>query len=355
MVFMSSTSPGRKCYLWRMTPNSRDIRGVPVYLLPPMSSIALFLVALVTVASGVAFGKTPTSCDALRAIESGDNAKLHQLIKAGLDVDGTGGQFNESFLNNAVLLGKPAAAAILIAAGADIEAITGTAGGLTPLARAANVCDLKTAELLVARGANVNARTGGVLSSTPLLLALSDTFVTFGDCFSVVQFLLEEGADVNAAKGWFGGEKGHNTVMLATYRADSRFMQALLARGANPNSSWSGKSALESAVETFLVISNFDKKRDEKSAREGLAVIRALVEAGAKLDVRTRTGKSLVDLVEEKFRSVCEPVSLADPKQTVVVESSMKPARSSGKPNEARAFYEGIKKEILKLVTQELE
>jgi ankyrin repeat protein len=311
------------------------------------------LVALALwLASGRASAGSYGADEALEAIAAGNNVALEQMIKAGLEVNATGGRFRESLLSNAILLGKPKAAAMLIAAGADINTPTGIDGAeLSPLDRAANVCDLETAKLLLARGADVNGRSGGELSTTPLLLSLSQTFIKHGDCFAVFSLLLEHGADVNAARGSFGGKPGHNAVMLATYVLDSRYMIALLERGASPNSSSFETTALESAIEQFPIISNFDRKRDEKLAREALDVIRALVNAGANLDVRGKDGQSLVELVRKRFATIVRTPSLIDPSQTIVLDEGLRPAKGKSKARETERFYRSCEQEILRLLT----
>jgi ankyrin repeat protein len=250
---------------------------------------------LLLLAGPVAAAAPPATDDALAAIKAGDVKQLKQLLGGGLSVNATGGQFGESLLNNAILLGQPKAAAALVEAGADLEASTGIGGGLTPLCRAANVCDLATTKLLLAKGAKINARSGGELSSMPLLQALSESFFTHGDCYEEFHYLLEHGADPNGSKGWFGGEHGQNAVMLATYRFyDSRFMDELLKRKADANSSWSHKTALESAIERLPV-------EEEKPAREALKVIQLLVRAGAKVDAKSKDGRTMAELVAERF------------------------------------------------------
>ncbi len=94
-------------------------------------------------------------------------------------------------------------------------------GGETALMFAARVGDFTSAKLLIAAGANVNdADAWGVSATT--LAAHSD----FGD---MVQFLLDKGADPNAAPNGFTAL--HEAIM----RRDEKMVAALLDHHADPN------------------------------------------------------------------------------------------------------------------------
>ena len=94
-------------------------------------------------------------------------------------------------------------------------------GGDTALLFAARVGDLASAKLLVAAGANVNDADAWGVSAT-VLAAHSG----FGD---LVEFLLERGADPNAAAA------GFTALHAAIMRRDAAMVGALLAHGADPN------------------------------------------------------------------------------------------------------------------------
>ena len=94
-------------------------------------------------------------------------------------------------------------------------------GGETALMFAARVGELTSAKLLVAAGANVNdADAWGVSATT---LAAHSGFRDF------VEFLLDRGADPNAAPNGFTAL--HEAIM----RRDERMVSALLIHGADPN------------------------------------------------------------------------------------------------------------------------
>src|SRR5215831_18498470 len=94
-------------------------------------------------------------------------------------------------------------------------------GDDTPLLFAARVGDLASAKLLVAAGADVNETEAWGISVT--VLAAHSGFT------DIVEFLLDKGADANAAKAGFTAL--HEAIM----RRDERMVSTLLAHGANPN------------------------------------------------------------------------------------------------------------------------
>ena len=94
-------------------------------------------------------------------------------------------------------------------------------GGDTALMFAARADDLASVKLLVAGGADVNDRDAWGVSAT-VLAAHSG----FGE---MVDFLLEKGADPNAA------EAGFSALHEAIMRRNEKMVGALLAHGADPN------------------------------------------------------------------------------------------------------------------------
>lgn len=95
------------------------------------------------------------------------------------------------------------------------------AGGETALMFAARAGDLASAELLVAAGANVNDADAWGVSAT--------TLAAHSGYGGLVEFLLEKGADPNAALSGFAAL--HEAIM----RRDERMVGALLAHGADAN------------------------------------------------------------------------------------------------------------------------
>jgi ankyrin repeat protein len=94
-------------------------------------------------------------------------------------------------------------------------------GGETALMFAARVGDLESARLLVAGGAHVDDRDAWGVSTTALA-----AHAGYGD---LVEFLLEKGADPNAAQA------GFSALHVAIMHRDEKMVRALLSHGADAN------------------------------------------------------------------------------------------------------------------------
>src|SRR3977135_4663641 len=94
-------------------------------------------------------------------------------------------------------------------------------GGDTAFMFAAREGDLSSAKLLLAAGANVNDADAWGISA--LVLAAHSGYR------ELVDFLLENGADPNAAAA------GFSSLQIAIMRRDEKMAGALLARGADAN------------------------------------------------------------------------------------------------------------------------
>ena len=181
-------------------------------------------------------GETPL----MVAARSGHAGVVQLLVDARADVN-TRAARNQTALMWAVAQKHPEVVRILIAHGADLHARSDSwtnveavpphgqleynraipHGGDTALMFAARVGDPESARQLVAAGANVNDKDAWGVSA--LVLAAHSGFD------SLVDFLLEGGADANAA------EAGFSALHEAILRRDERMVTALLAHGADPN------------------------------------------------------------------------------------------------------------------------
>ena len=181
-------------------------------------------------------GETPL----MIASRTGNADVVEQLIAKGANVNARASR-GQTALMWAVAQRHPAVVKALLAHGADVSARSDAwtqvmavpphglpeynsaipHGADTALLFAARVGDLESAKLLLAAGADANdADAWGV--SAMVLAAHSG----FGD---LVEFLLENGADANAAAA------GFSALHLAIMRRDARMADALLSRGADAN------------------------------------------------------------------------------------------------------------------------
>ena len=181
-------------------------------------------------------GETPV----MAAARSGNPDVVQQLVGRGANVNARAAR-GQTALMWAVAQKHPEVVKVLLASGADIQARSDTwsqveavsphghpdynraipYGSDTPLMFAARVGDLASARLLLAAGANVNDEDAWGVSV--LVLA---AYSGFRD---VVQLLLDKGADPNASKAGFTAL--HEAIM----RRDEALVRTLLAGGANPH------------------------------------------------------------------------------------------------------------------------
>ena len=181
-------------------------------------------------------GETPV----MVASRSGKPAVVEQLIAKGANVNARAAR-GQTALMWAVAQKHPDVVKVLLAHGADVKARSEVwnevmavpphghpeynraipHGSDTALMFAARVGDLESAKLLVAAGANVNDADAWGVSATTLAAHSS-----YGE---LVEFLLEKGADPNAAASGFTAL--HEAIM----RRDAKTVSALLDHGADAN------------------------------------------------------------------------------------------------------------------------
>ena len=179
-------------------------------------------------------GETPV----MVAARSGYPIIVEQLIAGGADVNQRAAR-DQTALMWAVAQKHPDAVEVLLAHGADIDARSAVwsqvmavpphtlygreipHGGDTALMFAARVGDLVSAGLLVGAGANVNDTDAWGVSATSL--------AAHSGFRELVEFLLDNGADPNAARPGFTAL--HNAIM----HRDEQMVRALLVHGADAN------------------------------------------------------------------------------------------------------------------------
>ena len=181
-------------------------------------------------------GETPV----MVAARSGNAEVVEQLIAKGAEINRSAAR-GQTALMWAAAQKHPEVVRVLLARGADVHARS-TAwsqvmavpphglleynrdiphGSDTALMFAARVGDVASAKLLVAAGANVNDRDAWGVSAT--VLAAHSGFV------DLVEFLLENGADANAA------DAGFAALHAAIMRRDPKLVAVLLSHRADPN------------------------------------------------------------------------------------------------------------------------
>jgi ankyrin repeat protein len=181
-------------------------------------------------------GETPV----MVAARSGNADVVEQLIAKGADINRSAAR-GQTALMWAAAQKHPDVVRVLLAHGADVHARSATwsqvmavpphglldynrdipHGSDTALMFAARVGDVASAKLLVAAGANVNDRDAWGVSAT--VLAAHSGFV------ELVEFLLDKGADANAA------DAGFTALHEAIMRRDEKLVNVLLSHGADAN------------------------------------------------------------------------------------------------------------------------
>lgn len=192
------------------------------------------------------------------AAQFGTSGDVSQIIKLHPDWVRKGNRFGITPLHYAAARGDRAVAAIIIDAGALLEARTNT--GITPLYGAVSAGQYDTVELLVSRGAKVNAATND--GAVPL------HSVTRKD---VAELLINAGANVKAKNN-----QGFTPLHLVAQHGKIEVAAYLLSRGARmegrTNAGW-----------TPLCEAIFGKKPE---------MVQFLVKKGANLNPKTISGST---------------------------------------------------------------
>ena len=215
-----------------------DLGATPLWAASQNGSAAMVRVLLAAGADpnrGLLSGETPV----MVAARAGSAAVVRLLAAAGADLDRQGSR-GQTALMWAAAQRHPAAVEALLAAGADLGVRSDVwtqvmavpphsrpeynreipHGGNTALLFAVRAGDLPSARVLVAAGADVDDADAWGVSAV--------TLAAHGGHRGLLEFLLDEGADPNAAQAGFAPL--HEAVM----RNDARMTAALLAHGADP-------------------------------------------------------------------------------------------------------------------------
>jgi ankyrin repeat protein len=172
-------------------------------------------------ASALLSAATPPSAPIADAAMKGDVTTVRKLIAAGEKVNGAQGD-GMTALHWAADHGDSAIAAMLLAAHADVKAVT-RIGHYTPLLIASRTGSPAVVRALLAAGSDANVRSDAGASPLHLAAAAGNT--------DVVTALIDRGADVNAKEPVWGQTP---LIFAASYdRADA--IRVLIKRGADPS------------------------------------------------------------------------------------------------------------------------
>jgi ankyrin repeat protein len=198
--------------------------------------------------------RADSNSDLYDAVVHNDVQKVKDLLSQGADPNSSwqnpGGEVWTA-LHIAARNDSAEIAALLLDKGADPN-IRSRNRKQTPLMDAANNGSKEVALLLLNRGADPNAK--DVDGSTVLLYAIDpdtilseDRTATVEEYTAIVQALLAKGADPNAAKnGW-------TPLMYAAARNKPEIVKLLVKNGADVNVSAAGNSALSLAASDEIV------------------------------------------------------------------------------------------------------
>lgn len=150
----------------------------------------------------------------------------HSSLKAFVEFNSTSNEiFMSTLLASAAAMGDAKICQVLIEAGADLDALSGTTTRTTPLSRAIRNRNTQCTNLLLAAGADPNLI---VERETPLQ---NGCIRHFRPALNIVSLLLRHGAHVNPPQDY----AGLTPLQLVAEGTQPEILKVLLNKGANPN------------------------------------------------------------------------------------------------------------------------
>ena len=215
-------------------------------------------------------GETPL----MIAAGAGNIDEVRMLLDRGVDVNGTDPKKKQSALMWAASEGHTGVVDLLIQKGADVNAAG--AGGFTPLVFASLKNDGVSVRLMLKAGANPNYT---LPDQTKVLTA-----ATQNKCTAAALELLDGGADPNIAD-----KTGNTPLHVAAQNGALDLVQKLLAKKANLNV----KNAQARAT-GFRAAAGEQTPLMLAARNNRVAIMRALIEAGADTKLKGQDGGSLL-------------------------------------------------------------
>ena len=208
------------------------------------------------------------------------------LLANGANIEAMRSDHGSTPLSTAALFGHADVVSLLLEKGANIEAtISGT--GATPLGIAAYCGHADVVRLLLEKGANIEAtRSDG--GATPLYCASCRGHI------GVVRLLLEKGANIEATRT----DNGRSVLHVAAVCLQTDVVQLLLEKGANIHAV--AKQA-EAALHSVFIVPIIDPHL--KDSKQLIPTITVLLAHGANVLQKNDNGKTPLDLAEEDAHS----------------------------------------------------
>lgn len=228
----------------------------------------------------------------VNAARSGEPDEVERLLDQGAPISGRQ-RDHLTPLHAAAQRGRRDVAELLIARGADVNAVSDD-GGHTPLHKAAIVGHTQVAELLIANGAAVDARNSGWLDSGCTALHMAAESGSKG----MVELLLARGANIHATT-----DDGSTPLHCAA--SDRDLAERLMAHGADP------RARDSSGKQPWQIAQHGGYREAMRMLAEAAGVELLDVESGKHVGLCAACGRPVLadERYFEKRESGIEPVS----------------------------------------------